>query len=383
MIGQRSRVSLACTKMRRLLSHTMWCISDRENLVAHPEKLYSNLVYVGDEGMSKELLEKRRELKTTFDHYNNDQLQEILCWSCGWNVYNEILASYTSRLRIFHTRKNMGIWEVGSRWLIRNQPNDMSLGSDFMTQEFLRNQQPSLDIPLLKEMRLLSAPTDKVTITLMSRAQGVGLGQIFHKLSPEQILSYRNQLSNAIKQWRQFTSPVAKKVDGSRAEDWIIGHCIRQDAPTCTKVGRTNDEWFDDLKEDLYRGLSVKHKTKDPLIIQEKFEELKRNFPKSEPYVLTHGDLNLSNIIVKDNKIEAIIDWERAGYYSWWVERYQCVTTGYSQSDKFHWALGEEIGLEMDQATFQTEVIQKVFPVFQTWQEIKYSGVEHPNAQAR
>jgi len=42
--------------------------------------------------------------------------------------------------------------------------------------------------------------------------------------------------------------------------------------------------------------------------VENKFQELKANFPKGEPYTLTHADLNFSNIIIKDDKIEAIID---------------------------------------------------------------------------
>jgi aminoglycoside phosphotransferase (APT) family kinase protein len=49
---------------------------------------------------------------------------------------------------------------------------------------------------------------------------------------------------------------------------------------------------------------------------------MKDNFPDPEPFVLTHGDLTLGNIIVKDDKITTIIDWEHAGYYPWWAERW-------------------------------------------------------------
>jgi len=109
--------------------------------------------------------------------------------------------------------------------LVRDQPNDATLGNDYITQEFLRNQ-PSLDIPLIKEMQKLSAPADKIDLTLMSRAQGVGLDTIWHTLSTEQKLDYKDQLGYAIKQWRQFMSPVAKKVNGDILDDCIIGNCF-------------------------------------------------------------------------------------------------------------------------------------------------------------
>jgi len=353
---------------------------DREDYT-HPEKIYRDLIYAPDDKMSDELCEKRKELKHMGTVHNGVDLSEKeLCWSCGWSVYNQMISSYGSRIRIIHTRGNTGIWELGSRWLVRDKPNDASLGNDYITQEFLRNQ-PSLDIPLIKEMRKLSAPTDKVDLTLMSRAQGVGLDTIWHTLSPEQKSNYKDQLGNAIKLWRQFTSPVAKAVNDNPLEDCIIENCLRRTAPACKKMGRTTDEWFENL-EDLRYGLSLRYETEDPLVIEDKYQELKKNFPKSEPYFLTHGDLNLTNIIVKDDKIEAIIDWEYSGYLPWWAERWLSLIGGNDQSDELFDPLWTDIGLEMDEDTFQTEVIDKVAPVIQAWRKCKFY-LEHPNSRAR
>ena len=43
------------------------------------------------------------------------------------------------------------------------------------------------------------------------------------------------------------------------------------------------------MKEELCVGISAEgawNKVKDPLVVEEEYQELKRNFPKSEPYVL-------------------------------------------------------------------------------------------------
>lgn len=219
----------------------------------HPERIYKDLIWQpGRTSLPAEIKEKRKGLLPTGTIFEGDMKEEKLCWSCGWSVYNELTSCYGSRLRIYHTRGNVGIWEVGSRWMIRDEPNDASLGCDFITQEFLRNHSPSLDIPLLKEMRTLSAPTDKVVLTLMSRAQGVGLDTIWPTLTPEQKSDYTSQLGAAIKSWRQFTSPVAKRVDGALLDDCLIGNCLRRSAPTCKKIGRTTDEWFSNLEVEPY-----------------------------------------------------------------------------------------------------------------------------------
>lgn len=341
---------------------------DREDYT-HPEKIYKGLTYAPDGNISDQDWKKCQPKGVIRGplNYDGDPKKEELCWSCGWSAYNEMISSYGSRIRIFHTSDNVGIWEVGSRWMIRDQPNDDSLGNDFITQEFLRNQ-PNLDIPLIKEMRKLNAPTDKVDLTLMSRAQGVGLDTIWHTLSPKQKSNYTDQLGNAIKSWRQFTSPVPKTVDGRLPYDCLIGNCLRRTAPTCKKIGRTTDDWFENLDKELRYGISRIHNTKDPTVIEDKLQEMKRNFPKSEPYVLTHGDLNLTNIMVKDDKIEAIIDWEYSSYLPWWAERWLSLIGGNNQSDELFDPLWAKFGLEMDEATFQTEVIENVEPVWSAWE---------------
>jgi len=43
-------------------------------------------------------------------------------------------------------------------------------------------------------------------------------------------------------------------------------------------MGRTTEEWFENLAEDLRFGLSIVYKTKDPLVIEDKYQELKKNF---------------------------------------------------------------------------------------------------------
>jgi hypothetical protein len=54
-------------------------------------------------------------------------------------------------------------------------------------------------------------------------------------------------------------------------------------------------------------------------IIDAALQDITDKFPDNAPYVLTHSDLNIVNIIIK---IEAIIDWEVAFYYLLWVERW-------------------------------------------------------------
>ena len=234
-----------------------------------------------------------------------------------------------------------------------------------------------MTIPLVKEMQLLSKPNDTIQFTLMSRAQGVTLLSIWDTIKPEQRGAYVKQLADALVQLRQYTAPVAQKVDGSLLDDTIIGCCGRRHPPTCKKIGNTTDKWFKNMGEELRRGLSKIHKVKDPVIIKQKMLELKRNFPKGEPYVLTHGDLNLSNIIVKDDKIEAIIDWEMAGYYPWWVERW--ISRG-DLPGEFHRALWARVCPDMNNDQFDEQVSTRVMPLIRAW---RACVIEHPDSRSK
>lgn len=298
-----------------------------------------------------------------------------LCRSCGWDSYHELCTSYTSRIRVFHAHDNMGLWQIGSQWMIKDQPNDFRQGNDYMTQEFLRSHAETLDVPLIKEMRRLGKLTDQIHYTLMSVVLGVRLDSIWSTLSREQKAGYSEQLGLAIKSWQQFTSTRAEKVDGTQLFDTIIGTCFGVQPPTCAKMGFTRDEWLENLTETLRNGISRIHETTDPAIIEPKLQELKNNFPKCEPYVLTHADLNPSNIIVKDDKIQAIIDWEAAGYMPWWAERYialaQSSTPGAAQLLDAIWDKADE---EIDAATFRKDIKCNVAPLADTWLEAK---IEH------
>lgn len=131
------------------------------------------------------------------------------------------------------------------RWILRDQPNDESAGNDVMTQQFLRAQPAGTHIVPLMDMIELSggssAPDDKVQLTLMRHARGRPLVEVWRKISLAQRESYIHQLADIIRSLRQFTAPRAQKVDGSPLDDCLVGFCIHERAPSCTKIGPNAD----------------------------------------------------------------------------------------------------------------------------------------------
>ncbi|KAL6248076.1 hypothetical protein RBB50_005424 [Rhinocladiella similis] len=224
-----------------------------------------------------------------------------------------------------HFRWNIGLWDLGSHWVLRDYPDDGTAGNGYMTHVYLR-EHLGRKIPIVEEMRLFPAPP--VNFTIESRAQGKQLWAVWHTLSPRQIANYQDQMVDILKTMRQLTAPRPQKVNGDRLGDCLTHVCNYGHPPWCIDIGYTSEEWLENLAEDVRYSLASRQKITDPKVIEEKFQEIKETIPDGAPYVMTHADLNLSNIIVKDDKIEAIIDWEMAGFYPWWAEKYRIMLTG-------------------------------------------------------
>lgn len=265
-----------------------------------------------------------------------------------------------------HTRQNSGIWTIGTRWILRDEPNDRFLGNNYITLKFL-HKQPDLTIPLPQEIHSLSQPTDPIYFTLESRVPGNTLMEAWPALSREEKASYSRQLADAIRQLRQFTAPRPQKVDGSQLDDVVLANCSISRPGNCFKIGYSVDEWLDGLGADLRMGLSRIHKTVDPIVIEEKFQELKDSFPDCEPYVLTHGDLNLTNIIVKDGKIQGLVDWEQAGYYPWWMERRATYMNSNAYSDELFEPVWNDLMPDIDFEKWLEIIDNKIFPAEKAW----------------
>jgi len=191
----------------------------------HPERLAKDLIWAPDGHIPAEYWALRAEQGQPLiekDSPEKSGKTRELCWACGWTDRHQVHSSYTPRVKIFHARQNMGLWDIAGKWVLRDQPNDASAGNDLMTQKFLRAQ-PGHDIPLVPEILELSGPDDAVQLTLMRQARGERISNVWPRLSAAQREGYVRQMATIIRQLRQFTAPCAQKVDGSLLDDLIIG----------------------------------------------------------------------------------------------------------------------------------------------------------------
>ncbi|CZR65499.1 uncharacterized protein PAC_15399 [Phialocephala subalpina] len=306
-----------------------------------------------------------------------------LCHNCGWTTQQELdSGGYTSRLKVMYLRKNSAIWELGSNgpWMLKDEPNNGNSAwhTDYTAQQFLRKEKPNL--PLV-EMHKFGGPDDKFHFTIMARAKGSTIGTIWHTLTREQKNDVFQDLKHCVKEWRQITRPHMQRVDGSELRDPIIGNC---DGRGCIKTGRDEEEWLENLTPAMRKGflwlLWIRNNgsgadqcTRASWVeeVDEKVSQMKANFPRGGPYVLTHGDLHEENIFISDEneekkfKVTAIIDWELAGFLPWWVEFF-C-----SDLPDIMEILGD--GQDIFHPGYSTEDLEKLWktvsPVKDSWQD--------------
>jgi len=327
----------------------------------HPTDLIPGLIFCAEGNtLTAEEKEKLKDVEQDMG-----DTKELLCRACGWNNYHELCTSYVPRLRIFHAKVSGALWFLGNDWLLWDRTTSKTTGNDYMVHRFLK-EQGSQDIPMVKEMFHCGNAGDPFQFTVMSRAKGVPLSNIWASLSPEVKKGYAQQITAALRELRQHTSPVPRLLDRSPLPDSVIGRCM---APAqCKHVGKDKEEWIGGMADELRVGIKRLLNTDNDAAVEARLQELKDKFPENAPYVLTHGDLHFGNIIVHDGKIEAIIDWETAGYYPWWVERY----TSYSHSinrgsDDLFDSVWTELDPDLTLERFSSEVALAVADVGRAW----------------
>ncbi|KAG8161069.1 hypothetical protein KVR01_009333 [Diaporthe batatas] len=161
--------------------------------------------------------------------------------------------------------------------------------------------------------KVLSAFERKGTAYIvMEKIQGEELGKIWRRTSEQTRASLLDQLRQHLDQLRALPPPT----------EFAVGSCtggslqdFRQScAPPPVRFGpfRTIQDFHNWLREGLKPGEST---DLDPKDVEELNDMIARQEGPWPPSVFTHGDLNPSNILVRDGKIVGIIDWEMAGWY--------------------------------------------------------------------
>ncbi|KAK2606719.1 hypothetical protein N8I77_005450 [Diaporthe amygdali] len=147
---------------------------------------------------------------------------------------------------------------------------------------------------------------------VMEKIEGQELAKLWHHISDETRLNLLGQLRQIVDELRALETP----------SEFSVGSCtggslqdFRQSrAPPPVRFGpfRTIQDFHSWLRDGLKQGEAENMEQADLNSVNEMIARQDGPWP---PPVFTHGDLNPSNILVRDDKIVGIIDWEMSGWY--------------------------------------------------------------------
>ncbi|KAL4883885.1 kinase-like domain-containing protein, partial [Aspergillus karnatakaensis] len=237
------------------------------------------------------------------------------CIACGWTPEQQDQCFFTSHVKLFYGASKRGVWSVGSDVIMKERP-DEGPKTEVTTLKFLENY-PDIPAP-----RVLNhwVNSDKRYFVLQGRIHGETLEQAWPSLSDSQKTAIANQVVGVRNQLRFITSTAIQTVDLSPCYPGLL-------FPDCNPHGPFHSD------SELWDALSLTlHKSPTNNLSERVLENLKIRLPSCEPYVLTHCDLNLGDIMVKDGNLVGILDWEFAAYYPIWYE-YVSASWGWTEDD--------------------------------------------------
>ncbi|GKZ38433.1 hypothetical protein AbraIFM66950_010626 [Aspergillus brasiliensis] len=215
--------------------------------------------------------------------------------ACGWTHDKQLQSSYDSHLKLFYTAHDHGVWSIGTDVILKERPYDGS-----------RNEAKALK--LLASYSQNPAPEllhdwvdqDGRYFLLQERMDGDTLETVWPTLTDLQKVAIADQVAGVCKRLQFITSPRIERVDRRACSSTLLFGDSEPHGPF-----RSDAELWDAVSLPL-RQRSFPQKALD---------SLQKRFPQYASYVLTHGDLSIGNIMVKDGQLVGILDWEHAAYY--------------------------------------------------------------------
>lgn len=234
------------------------------------------------------------------------------CIACGWTLDQEKRCHYTSHLKLFYGASKRGVWSIGSDVILKDRPDEGPKARvEVKTLNYLATY---TDIPVPKVIRDW-VDGDGRYFVMNERIVGQTLEEAWPSLSEPQRIDIADQVVQVRKQLRSITSTSIQCVDQTPCYPGLLFFDLEPRGPF-----HSDQELWDAL------AISLGH------LPQAALENLKKRLPECEPYVLTHCDLNLGNIMVQDGKVVGILDWEYAAFLPIWHE-YVSASFGFTVLD--------------------------------------------------
>ena len=257
------------------------------------------------------------------------------CIACGWTTSKQNQCHYSSHVKLFYGASQRGVWSIGSDVILKDRPDEGAKARiEAKTLEFLAEAtaaNTNINIPSPKLIRDW-VDRDGRYFTLTERIHGQTLEQAWPLLSESQKISIADQVVQVRKQLRSnFTSTTIQSVDQGPCYPGLLFLDMKPYGPFHSD-------------EELWDALAIAYDNLPPQV----FKNLKKRFPKSEPFVLSHCDLNLGNIMIRDGQVVGILDWEYAAYLPVWYE-YISASFAFTEMDvEWKKVLRERLGIHGD-----------------------------------
>jgi aminoglycoside phosphotransferase (APT) family kinase protein len=200
----------------------------------------------------------------------------------------------------FYGADRRGTWSIWSDVILKERPDEGPKTED-TTLAYLASI-PNVNIPAPKVLRDWVDANARYFV-LLERMHGQTLEQAWPSLSESRKMAIADQVIEVRKKLRSLTSESMQSVDRSPYYPRLLFSDREPHGP-----------FHSDLE--LWDAISLTlHNTATKHFPQQALENLRKRMPRCEPYVLTHCDLNLGNIMVQDGQLVGILDWEYAAYY--------------------------------------------------------------------
>ncbi|OOF99121.1 hypothetical protein ASPCADRAFT_513206 [Aspergillus carbonarius ITEM 5010] len=258
------------------------------------------------------------------------------CIACGWTSAKQKQCCYSSHVKLIYGAHDRGVWSIGSDLILKERPDEGPKAE----VDTLRKLATYEDIPAPKLLRDW-VDRDGRYFVLVECMDGQTLEKVWPSLSESQKLVIADQVVQVRNQLRKLTSPSIQGVDQCPCSPALLFFDLKPRGPF-----HSDAELWDALTLTL----------RDKSFPQKVLDNLKKRLPPCEPYVLTHCDLNLGNIMVKDGKLVGILDWEYAAYYPIWYE-YVSASYGFTEMDaEWKKPLRQRLDVHADAKAFWMDV---------------------------
>ncbi|RAH60866.1 aminoglycoside phosphotransferase [Aspergillus piperis CBS 112811] len=230
---------------------------------------------------------------------------------CGCSLAEQSMRRHFNPIRFIRGSRAGGVWAIGTDLILKAHPK---------FEESLENERQALQL-LVAHPHIPAPKADRNWVdqhgnhfSMQTQLDGETLENAWPRLSKDQKATIADQVADVCKQLQSITSPSIQGIDGGACPLDMVFDDGELQGPF-----HSDSEFRDAISRELSSSL-----------FSNKKDELMKHFPVCGPYVLTHGDLNISNIMVKDGQLVGIIDWEFAAFYPIWYEylRIACGSTG-------------------------------------------------------